>query len=72
MELAQVPAMVKMTTAAAVTLRVTIGSAHRYSGSHRMIAQMAPQVPGATGRKPTPNDVAIILGKSGNFSAGLF
>ncbi len=29
----------------------------------------APQVPGATGRKPAPNEVAINFGKSGNFSS---
>ena len=33
------------------------------------MASMAPHVPGITGRKPTPNEVAINFGKRGNFPA---
>ena len=34
-----------------------------------MMPTRAPHVPGATGRKPAPNEVAINFGKMGNLSS---
>ena len=45
---------------------VVTGEAQIYSGSHSTTATNAPHVPGATGRNPAPNDVAIILGNQWN------
>ncbi len=47
-------------------LRELLREASMYSGSHISTAKTAPHVPGATGRNPKPNDVAISFGKRGN------
>lgn len=66
--LAHVPAIEKNTIAADVIINAGSPGQQIYNGSQSNMPTIAPHVPGATGRNPAPNDVAIIFGKSGNFS----
>ncbi len=67
--LAHVPAIAKKSMRTRVAIQARRPGHHKYKGSHKMIPTSAPQVPGATGKNPAPNEVAIILGKRGNFSS---
>lgn len=67
--LAHVPAIRKKSVANTVIVYAGMPGHHIYSGNHRSIATIAPHVPGAIGKKPAPNDVAINFGNRGNFSS---
>lgn len=68
-ELAHVPAIMKNAIIATDTIHAGVPGHQIYSGSHKTIATRAPHVPGATGKKPAPKEVAISLGKRGNLSS---